>query len=182
MTGRKPPNIIIEKINLERVRDCHEAVVESSQEWFTEGMIPKPDLSVDELENLIKDFIGFWENDNFYTFSILDATTNQVVGFAFLNHVNRQYQMSNLGYQVRTSRMGEGIATEAAKLVVRYGFKKLMFQRIEIVVRIDNVSSQKVAEKLGHHHAIILKADGYPVGLTSKNPIELKERLLDKTI
>ncbi|MEK6223196.1 MAG: GNAT family N-acetyltransferase, partial [Chloroflexota bacterium] len=55
----------------------------------------------------------------------------------------------NLGYQVRTSRLGEGIATEAAKLVVRYGFEKLMFQRIEIVVRIDNVSSQKVAEKLG---------------------------------
>lgn len=43
----------------------------------------------------------------------------------------------------------------------------------------DQDKLEKFAEKLGHYHAIILKVDGYPVGLTSKNPIELKERLLD---
>jgi ribosomal-protein-serine acetyltransferase len=149
MIDRKMPNIIIEKISLERVRDYHEAIVESSQEWFAEGMIPKPDLSMDELEHVLKNFLELWENDNIYLFSILDASTNQVVGFVFLNHVDRLYQMANLGYQVRTSRMGEGIATAAARLAARYGFEKLGFQRIEIVVRKDHIPSLKVAEKLG---------------------------------
>lgn len=149
MIPRGVSNIIIEKINLERVKDIYEAASESSKEWSAEGMIPKLDLSIDETEYFIKDSIGLWENDNAYMFFILDVSTDQVVGLAFLNHIIRQYQMANLGYQVRTSRMGEGIANEAAKLVAGYGFEKLGLQRVEIVVRKDNAPSLKVVEKLG---------------------------------
>ena len=59
------------------------------------------------------------------------------------------HQFANLGYLVRTSRVKEGIATEAAKLVARYGFEKLDLQRIEVVVSTDNAPSLRVAEKLG---------------------------------
>ena len=38
---------------------------------------------------------------------------------------------------------------------------------------------RKDAEKWGHPYVKILKIEGYPVGLTSKKPIVLKERLLD---
>lgn len=39
---------------------------------------------------------------------------------------------------------------------------------------------EELAKKWGHNHALILKKDGYPVGITSKQPIVLKERLLEK--
>ena len=149
MIGRKTPSIVLEKIALARVAEHHEIVVESSSEWFVEGMIPKPDLTLDELKELFEDFVEGWEKDTFYLFSILDASTNEVVGAAFLNHVNRQHQLANLGYQVRTSRTGEGIGTKAAKLVAQYGFRELGFLRIEIVVRPANFPSVRVAEKLG---------------------------------
>ena len=122
---------------------------ESSQEWFAEGMLFKPEFSLDELHLLTRDLMGLWEEDNAYGFYILDASTNQVGGYAFLNRIIREYKLANLGYQVRTSRMGEGIATAAAKLVAEYGFEKLGFQRIEIVVRKENAASLRVAEKLG---------------------------------
>ncbi|NKI27463.1 hypothetical protein HCG49_12910 [Arenibacter sp. 6A1] len=35
------------------------------------------------------------------------------------------------------------------------------------------------AKKWGHNYAEILKTSGYPVGITSKEPIEVKERILD---
>jgi endonuclease/exonuclease/phosphatase family metal-dependent hydrolase len=38
---------------------------------------------------------------------------------------------------------------------------------------------EKIARKWGHNHALILKTDGYPVGLTSNKPIQLKEKLLE---
>jgi RimJ/RimL family protein N-acetyltransferase len=57
--------------------------------------------------------------------------------------------MANLGYWVRTSRTGEGIATKAAKSALRYGFEKLGLHRIEIVVADDNKPSLRIAEKLG---------------------------------
>ena len=149
MPEQNVPNILIEKISLERIADLHEALIESSKEWFAEEMIPKPDMSFEELEIATKDLLNYWENDAFYMFFVLDEMTKQVVGFAFLNHVSRQYQMANLGYAVRTSRTGNGIATEAAKLVARFGFEQLGFQRLEIVVHKDNLGSQKVAQKIG---------------------------------
>ena len=66
-----------------------------------------------------------------------------------LNNIYRFNQMANLGFWVRNSRTGEGIATKAAKLAARYGFEKLGFRRIEIVVAEDNEPSLRIAEKLG---------------------------------
>ena len=57
--------------------------------------------------------------------------------------------MANLSYQIRTSRTGEGIASEAARLVAQYGFQELGLQRIEVVVAVDNAPSLRVAEKIG---------------------------------
>ena len=69
--------------------------------------------------------------------------------------------MANLGYWVRTSRAGEGIATEAAKLIARYGFEKLGFQRIEIVVPTGNLPSLRIAEKLGSVREGLLRNRAY---------------------
>ena len=149
MSNQKSPHIVIEKISLDRVGDLHEALLESGSEWFAEGMIPIPDLSLDELDAGTRELLELWEKDEFYMFNILEASTRQVLGFVFLNHVNRQYQMANLGYMVRTSRAGEGIATEAAKLAARYGFEQLGLHRIEIIARPENGASLRVAEKLG---------------------------------
>ena len=149
MSDQKTLNISIEKVSLERALERYEAIVESNVEWFNNGVLPKLKYSMDELEHLTKGFIEGWENDAIYAFNILDVSNNQIVGFAGLNFIIHQYQIAGLFYQVRTSRIGEGIATEAAKLIVRYGFDELGFQRIELVILKDNVPSQKVAEKLG---------------------------------
>jgi len=154
MSTRKTPNIVLEKINLERFGDIYEAMVESSKELFNAGF---PDLSRNEWENMIKEFIAHWEQDNAYVFYVLDETNNQIVGIALLNQIYRLHQIGNLAYIVRTSRTGEGIATEAARLVAQYGFEKLGLQRIEIVIHKDNVSSLKVAQKLGAMREALLR-------------------------
>jgi len=63
--------------------------------------------------------------------------------------LNRVHQMANLGYWVRTSAAGRGVATRAARLVARFGFAQLDLHRIEILAAVDNIGSQKVAEKAG---------------------------------
>ena len=149
MTERRESSIVIEKISLERIGEIYDAVIESREDLFNAGMIPKTDLSMDELEIYVRNFIELWEKGTEYFFQIVEASTGQIVGMTFLNHVIRQYEMANLGYWIRTSRVGEGIATEAAKLVAKYGFEKLEFQRLEIVISRDNSPSLRVAEKLG---------------------------------
>jgi RimJ/RimL family protein N-acetyltransferase len=99
-----------------------------------------------------KGFMALWEQDNTYTFLALDETTNQIVGIALINQINRAHQVGNLAYLVRTSCAGQGIATQSARLVAQYGFEKLGLQRIEIIVHPDNTPSLKVAQKLGAPH------------------------------
>jgi RimJ/RimL family protein N-acetyltransferase len=84
-----------------------------------------------------------------FDFVILDARTEQVLGGCGINQVNRMHNFANLGYWVRTSRTGEGLAPAAARLVARFGFEQLGFTRLEIVVSEDNPRSQRVAEKVG---------------------------------
>ena len=149
MSDQKAPNIGIEKVNLERAAERHEAITESNVEWYNNGVLPELEYSMDDLEQLTKFFIDGWDNGSIYAFNIIDESNDQIVGFAGLNFIIHQYQIAGLFYQVRTSRLGEGIATEAAKLVLKYGFEELDFQRIELVILKDNIASQKVAEKLG---------------------------------
>ena len=66
-----------------------------------------------------------------------------------LNDINRTHNFANLGYWVRSSCTGHGIATAAARLVAKFGFQKLGLSRIEIVVALGNKASQRVAEKSG---------------------------------
>lgn len=149
MTSPSTPSITIEKLNLERCNEFNEVIVESNREWFAWGMIPKSDLSYDEVRCLLRAYLVFWEKDETYMFYIMDIDIDQVVGVTFLNRINRMRQFANLGYSVRTSRVNQGIATAAAEQAVRYGFEKLGLQRIEIAINPENIPSLKVAEKLG---------------------------------
>jgi ribosomal-protein-alanine N-acetyltransferase len=47
---------------------------------------------------------------------------------------------------------GKGYITEAASMVLDFGFRKLLLHRIEAGVAIDNVASIKVLEKIGMHN------------------------------
>jgi RimJ/RimL family protein N-acetyltransferase len=61
-----------------------------------------------------------------------------------------------VGYWVRTSRHGEGIAGRATKLAARYGFEHAGLIRAEIVMAVGNEKSRRVAEKIGAHYEGIL--------------------------
>src|SRR5262245_32789118 len=71
------------------------------------------------------------------------------VGGAGLKCIHRVHQFANLGYWVRTSATGRGLATRATRLAARFGFEQLGLHRIEIVVAVDNLASQRVAERAG---------------------------------
>lgn len=34
------------------------------------------------------------------------------------------------------------------------------------------------AKEIGHEYSVLLKEDGYPIGITSKQPIQLKTKML----
>lgn len=82
-------------------------------------------------------------------FGIFDAATGDVLGCIGVNQINHVNRFGNLGYWVRTTREGHGIATAAARLVAQFAFAELALARLEIVVLPGNAGSRRVAEKIG---------------------------------
>ena len=54
-----------------------------------------------------------------------------------------------LGYHVRRDLWGQGLAPEGARACRDYGFNRLGAERIISLVRIGNLPSRRVAEKVG---------------------------------
>ena len=54
-----------------------------------------------------------------------------------------------IGYHVRRDLWGQGLATEAARACRDYGFARLPVERIISLIRPENLSSRRVAEKNG---------------------------------
>jgi RimJ/RimL family protein N-acetyltransferase len=96
-----------------------------------------------------------WEENSFYAFAIYRAT--QLLGACTLSSIHSIYRFCNLGYWVRTSCHGQGIAGRAAKLAARFAFEHLGLIRVEIVIAVGNQASVRVAEKLGAHDEGILR-------------------------
>ena len=107
-----------------------------------------------------REFIGSRDlasqGDEWHSFGIFEKH-GALLGGVGINFINRVHQLANLGYWVRTSATGRGIATTATRLAARFGFEELGLHRIEIVAAVGNVPSQRVAEKAGAKREGVLR-------------------------
>jgi len=95
-----------------------------------------------------------WEEGTFYAFAVTRA--DELLGVCTLSSIHPIYHFCNLGYWVRTTYHGQGIAGRASKLVARFAFENLGLIRAEIVIAVGNAASLRVAEKIGAHDEGIL--------------------------
>jgi RimJ/RimL family protein N-acetyltransferase len=95
-----------------------------------------------------------WEEHTFYAFAITHA--EELLGVCTLSSIHPVYHLCNLGYWVRSSCRGRGIAGRAAKLAARFAFEEVGLIRVEIVIAVDNHASLRVAEKIGAHDEGVL--------------------------
>jgi len=145
----KDGNILIRPFRAEDISAVFEAVRESINEvapwlpWCHE------DYKMEETTEFIMSRDEAWKNDTDYGFGIFDAKTGKFLGGVGLSQINRAHQMGNLGYWVRTSCAGRGVASSAARLAARFALEELKLQRVEILAATGNHASQRVAEKAG---------------------------------
>jgi len=97
-----------------------------------------------------------WSSGGMYAFAISDTENRKILGGCSLSHIHPVYHFCNLGYWVRTSRHGDGIAGRATKLIAQFAFEKVKLIRAEIVIAVGNDYSKRVAEKVGAHYEGIL--------------------------
>ncbi|MCH7376851.1 GNAT family N-acetyltransferase [Aeromonas sp. MR19] len=80
-----------------------------------------------------------------YDMGLFCAATSQLLGGAGINQLSPHHRYGNIGYWVRQSRQGQGIAQQAVALLRDFGFQQLGLFRLEIVMGIGNTASEAVA-------------------------------------
>ncbi|MGC8857312.1 MAG: GNAT family N-acetyltransferase [Anaerolineae bacterium] len=107
------------------------------------------------------DFIAIararWNEGGLYGFAITSSKDGSLLGACNLSQVHPQYRFCNLGYWVRSSQRGKGIAAKAAQLAARFAFEKVGLIRVEVVVATENLASLRVAEKIGAQREGVLR-------------------------
>ena len=141
--------ILIRTLRQEDVSPLYEAARESIAEvspwlpWCHEN------YSIEETREFIASRELASQNGEWHSFGIFEKDGGRFLGGVGINFINRVHQMANLGYWVRTSAAGRGIATKATRAVARFAFEQIGLNRIEIVAAVGNIPSQRVAEKAG---------------------------------
>ena len=156
-TELRTATLLIRPMTAADIDAVYEAVRESITELSAWLVWCHPDYSKEETAAHILASDEAWLSGEEFGFGIFDAETGDFIGGVGLNQINRKYRMANLGYWVRTSHAGRGVASTAAHRVAKFGLEQLGLQRIEIVVGIDNRASQRAAEKTGARREGVLR-------------------------
>jgi ribosomal-protein-serine acetyltransferase len=117
----------------------------------------RPDYSMEDSRAFILKSAQDWDCDLAYSFAVLDERDGAFLGSVGLSQVNRSHRFANLGYWVRASRVGSGIATKITRLAANFALQKLGLNRVEILVPNGNIASQRVAQKAGAKFEGILR-------------------------
>lgn len=147
-------DLLLRPFRLDDSPGLYSAVTESLEElkpwmsWATDGYTQ---LTAREYIAISR---ARWEEHTYYAFAITRG--EDILGGCTLSSIHPIYHFCNLGYWVRTSCHGQGIAGRAAKLVARFAMEHLRVIRVEIVIGVGNHASLRVAEKIGAHKEGVL--------------------------
>jgi len=98
--------------------------------------------------DLLRTFRGNFDLGNDFVYGIFSRDESEAVGGSGLHR--RSFEgVLEIGYWIRASRAGEGLATEATAAVARVGFEVAEASRIEIRVATENAASLAIPRKLG---------------------------------
>jgi RimJ/RimL family protein N-acetyltransferase len=139
---------------------------------------------------LLRRFRGDFDLDKDYVYGAFDRGDGSVVGGTGL-HRRVGDRALEIGYWIRASRVGAGLATELSAALTRVAFEVCGVDRIEIRVDLENATSAAIPLKLGYveearlrrrlegsggelRDAVVysLFADAYPATPAAAAPVE----------
>jgi RimJ/RimL family protein N-acetyltransferase len=92
--------------------------------------------------------VGHWEMLGYGSWVVVEKSTSEIVGRVGLWYPDGWLGVE-LGWTVKRSRWGEGIATEASRAALQWTWANLQVDHIISMIHRENTASIRIAEKLG---------------------------------
>ncbi|MEH3139854.1 MAG: GNAT family protein [Mycobacterium kyogaense] len=84
-----------------------------------------------------------------YDLAITDVRSGAVLGGAALSVTNTEHRRGEIGYVLHRDHWSQGLATETAVMLLRFGFDELGLRRISATCHPENRASARVLQKAG---------------------------------
>ncbi|WP_203230274.1 GNAT family N-acetyltransferase [Segeticoccus rhizosphaerae] len=150
-----------------RLRELRDADLAPLQAWwrdpevavFNNQVKPQPDALVEEMLR------GWSRNDAAGSAAFCIETLDcELVGHAALFGAEAQNRCATFGIFLDPARQGQGLGSDATRLMVRYGFETLGLHRIELSVNALNTRAVAAYEKAGFVREGLLREKLYYAG------------------
>jgi RimJ/RimL family protein N-acetyltransferase len=105
--------------------------------------------TIDEKVQLLRRFRGQFDLGQEFVYGLFSRDESEVVGGSGF-HTRAGGEAFEIGYWIRTSRAGDGLATEVTAALTRVAFELCGVDRMEIQVEPSNERSMRIPLKLGY--------------------------------
>lgn len=115
-------------------------------------------LSVQDLDNtkqFIEKICNHYKKQGFSLYATVRKDNHEFIGFVGLFTADFQAPFTpaiEIGWRLSFQNWGQGFATEAAKAVLDYAFKKCTLSEVVSFTLPKNLKSRRVMEKIGLHY------------------------------
>ncbi|MBE6854828.1 MAG: GNAT family N-acetyltransferase [Ruminococcus sp.] len=118
---------------------------ETIQSLYSEPTYPTKEA----VRGLLDKYISSYEKPDYYRWAIIDKEAGVCIGQIAYFLVDSKNHFAEIEYCIGSSFQCRGLATEAAKAVIRYGFEKMNLHKVQICTKTINAPSRRVIEKCG---------------------------------
>jgi ribosomal-protein-alanine N-acetyltransferase len=98
--------------------------------------------------NTIDAILRHWDQHGFGIWALEHKANGKLIGWCGLQMLEKTPEVE-VAYLLAQAYWNQGLATEAARAAIEYGFNALKRDRIVAIARPENVGSYRVMEKIG---------------------------------
>ena len=145
------PTLPTERLLLRRmmVGDCYDMYEYASNPEVTRFLTWSPHADIEYTKEYLQYISNHYKLGDFYDWAVILKEENKMVGTCGFTRFHMPHDCGEIGYVINPAYRGRGIATEAVRAVMDFGFSRLGLHRIEAKYIDGNYASRRVMEKLG---------------------------------
>ena len=132
-----------------RVSDAADMYEYACRPSVTEYLTWEPHTDPEETRQYLTYVGQRYRTGDFYDWSVVDKDSGRMIGTCGFTSFNCPADSAEIGYVLNPAFQGQGLATEAVRRVLQFGFEELHLHRIEAHFIKGNDASRRLMERVG---------------------------------
>lgn len=101
------------------------------------------------VKELLDQYVSSYERSDYYRWAIILKDNDECIGQIAYFLVDNKNNFAEIEYCIGSDFQNKGLATEATKAVIAYGFERINLHKVQICHKSINIPSKRVIEKSG---------------------------------